>query len=179
MLLNNRIQDVLERNNFNCNQEINEQNKEKYIEINQCTPEGEDWWETIWFDGTYEGFINAIEERVLNFDIDDEVEVLIPSRGKGGCPNSIMDLVHDAEWKQKTLENLLDDLQENEEIEKEITKESVENELYDFFNDKMETGDAPEIERVGRYPDIYVTGDNGIVIDCKGGKQIRLIIQVD
>ena len=65
------------------------------------------------------------------------------------------------------------------EVVKEITKESVENELYDFFNDKMETGDVPEIERVGRYPDMYVTGDNGIVIDCKGGKQIRLIIQVD
>nr|DAQ24692.1 MAG TPA: hypothetical protein [Caudoviricetes sp.] len=43
----------------------------------------------------------------------------------------------------------------------------------------METGDAPEIERVGRYPDMYVTGDNGIVIDCIGGRQIRLIIQVD
>lgn len=65
------------------------------------------------------------------------------------------------------------------EIEKVITKESVENDLYDFFNDKMKTGDAPEIERVGRYPDMYVTGDNGIVIDCIGGKQIRLIIQVD
>lgn len=65
------------------------------------------------------------------------------------------------------------------EVEKVITKESVENELYDFFNDKMETGDAPEIERVGRYPDMYVTGDNGIAIDCVGGKQIRLTIQVD
>lgn len=65
------------------------------------------------------------------------------------------------------------------EIVKEVTKESVEEELYDFFNNKMKTGDAPEIERVGRYPDMYVTGDNGIVIDCIGGKQIRLIIQVD
>ena len=65
------------------------------------------------------------------------------------------------------------------EVVKVITKESVENELYDFFNDKMETGDASEIKRVGRYPDMYVTGDNGIVIDCIGGKQIRLIIQVD
>ena len=65
------------------------------------------------------------------------------------------------------------------ELEKMITKESVENELYDFFNDKLETGDAPEIEGVGRYPDMYVIGDNGIVIDCVGGKQIRLIIQVD
>ena len=65
------------------------------------------------------------------------------------------------------------------DIEREITKESIENKLYDFFNDKMETGDAPEIKRVGHYPDMYVTGDNGVVIDCVGGKQIRLIIRVD
>lgn len=65
------------------------------------------------------------------------------------------------------------------EIEKVITKESVENELYDFFNDKMETGDAPEIKRVGRYPEEYITTDSGIVIDCTGERQIRLIIQVD
>ena len=65
------------------------------------------------------------------------------------------------------------------EIEKVITKESVENELYDFFNDKMETGDAPEIDRVRRFEGTLVTSDNGIVIDCVNGKQIRLIIQVD
>ena len=65
------------------------------------------------------------------------------------------------------------------EIEKVITRQSVEDELFDFFNDKMETGDAPKIEGVRRYPDMFVTRDNGIVIDCVGGKQIRLIIQVD
>lgn len=65
------------------------------------------------------------------------------------------------------------------EIERGITRKSVENDLYDFFNDKMETGDAPEIKRVGRYPEEYITIDSGIVIDCVGGKQIRLIIQVD
>lgn len=178
MLLNEKIQEVLEKNNFSCNGEIIEQGNEKYIEINQRTPEGEDWWETIWFDGTYEGFTNAIEERVFNFDIDDEAEVWIPSRGKGSCPNSIMDLVHDAEWKQKTLEKLLDDLQGNEKESKEITKDSVEDALFDFFNDRMETGDAPEIEDVKRFDGYLATNDNGIVIDCIGGKQIRLIIQV-
>ena len=65
------------------------------------------------------------------------------------------------------------------EIVKEITKESVENELYDFFNDKMETGDAPEIEMIRRFNGYLATNDNGIVIDCIGGRQIRLIIQVD
>ena len=63
------------------------------------------------------------------------------------------------------------------EIEKIITKESVKNELYDFFNDKMETGDAPEIEGVWEQYD--PANGNIIAIDCKGGKQIRLIIQVD
>ena len=65
------------------------------------------------------------------------------------------------------------------EVVKEITKESVENELYDFFNDKMETGAAPEIEWVRRFKGTLATMDNGIIIDCKGGKRIRLIIQVD
>lgn len=64
-------------------------------------------------------------------------------------------------------------------VVKEITKESVENELYDFFNNKMETGDAPEIEWVRRLKGTLVAVDNGIVIDCVGGKQIRLIIQVN
>lgn len=63
------------------------------------------------------------------------------------------------------------------ELEKMITKESVENELYDFFNDKMETGDAPEIEGVWKQYD--PANGNIIAIDCIGGKQIRLIIQVD
>lgn len=65
------------------------------------------------------------------------------------------------------------------EIVKEVTKESVEEELYDFFNDKMKTGDAPDIERVRVFKDNLVTVDNGIIVDCVGGKQIRLTIQVD
>ena len=63
------------------------------------------------------------------------------------------------------------------EIEKVITKESVENDLYDFFNDRMETGDTPEIEGVWKQYD--PANSNIIAIDCVGGKQIRLIIQVD
>lgn len=65
------------------------------------------------------------------------------------------------------------------EITNVITSQSVENELYDFFNNKMETGNAPMIHRVGCYQEEYFTMDNGIVIDCVGGERIRLIIQVD
>ena len=87
--------------------------------------------------------------------------------------------MHDAEWKQDTLKKLLDDLQSNNKELKEITKESVENELYDFFNNRMTTGDAPEIEEVRRFDGYLATNDNGIVINCIDGKQIRLTIQVD
>lgn len=65
------------------------------------------------------------------------------------------------------------------EIVKEVTKESVEEELFNFLTSKMETGDAPDIERVRVFKDNLVTVDNGIIIDCVGDKQIRLTIQVD
>lgn len=63
------------------------------------------------------------------------------------------------------------------EIVKAITEESVEEDLYDFFNDKMKTGDAPDIEGVWKMYD--PANGNVIAIDCVGGKQVRLIIQVD
>ena len=65
------------------------------------------------------------------------------------------------------------------EIVKEVTKESVEEELFNFLTSKMETGDTPDIERVRVFKDNLVTVDNGIIIDCVRGKQVRLIIQVD
>lgn len=65
------------------------------------------------------------------------------------------------------------------EIVKEVTKESVEEELFNFLTSKMETGDAPDIERVRVFKDNLITVDNEIIIDCIGGKQIRLIVQVD
>ena len=53
MELSERIIKVLEKNEFNVG-EITEQDKEFYLEFGQSTPEGEDWWETLWFDGTEE-----------------------------------------------------------------------------------------------------------------------------
>lgn len=179
MVLNTKIQEVLERNEFEFDEEVSEQGGIKYIEINQSTPEGEDWRETIWFGGTYSGFVDAVAERVSNFDIAEEAEIFITNRGKGGCPDNIINIVRDAAWKKKTLERLLDDLRKNEkETESEITEESVENKLYDFFYHHFQIDDEPEIEAVGRLQEVFATRDNGVVIDCASGKQIRLIIQV-
>lgn len=122
----------------------------------------------------------------IKWDTDGDMEVLNELPTELIIPDDLEELYKRKEDREYALEEIADWLSEDTgfchdgfEIEKVITKEFVEDDLYDFFSDKMETGDAPEIERVGRYPDMYVTGDNEIVIDCIGGKQIRLIIQVD
>lgn len=122
----------------------------------------------------------------IKWDTDGDMKVLNELPTELIIPDDLEELYKRKEDREYALEEISDWLSEDTgfchdgfEIEKVITKEFVEDDLYDFFSDKMETGDAPEIERVGRYPDMYVTGDNGIVIDCIGGKQIRLIIQVD
>lgn len=122
----------------------------------------------------------------IKWDTDGDMEVLNELPTELIIPDDLEELYKRKEDREYALEEIADWLSEDTgfchdgfEIEKVITKEFIEDDLYDFFSDKMETGDAPEIERVCRYPDMYVTGDNGIVIDCIGGKQIRLIIQVD
>lgn len=120
----------------------------------------------------------------IKWDTDGDMEVFNELPTEMIIPNELEELYKkDREYVLEEISDWLSDetgfCHDGFEIEKVITKEFVENDLYDFFNDKMETGDAPEIERVSRYPDMYVTGDNGIVIDCIGGKQIRLIIQLD
>lgn len=55
--------------------------------------------------------------------------------------------------------------------------QEIENKLYDFFNDKMLSGDAEEIENIKRFKDYLCTSDNGIVIDCVDGTEICLTIQ--
>lgn len=113
MKLSNKIIRVIESNDFSIN-EVEKQGNDFYVEINQYTPLGEDWWETIWFDGTDEGFIKAVRERYNGFDVDEETEIWIESRGKNGAPSSIKALVKDAEWKESMLDKLADELEELE-----------------------------------------------------------------
>ena len=102
---------VLEDAGFNIG-EITEQDGEYYIELSQYTPEGEDWYVIIWFDDTEEDFIKSVRTCSDNFDVDEEVEPYIEMRGQRGVPNSISALLEDAKWKEKTLEDLADNLED-------------------------------------------------------------------
>lgn len=118
----------------------------------------------------------------IKWDTDGDMEVLNELPTEMIIPNELEELYK--KDKEYTLEEISDWLSDETgfchdgfEVVKEITKESVENDLYDFFNDKMKTGDATEIKGVWRQYD--PANGNIIAIDCVGGKQIRLIIQVD
>ena len=118
----------------------------------------------------------------IKWDTDRDMEVLNELPTEMIIPNELEELYKkDREYALEEISDWLSDetgfCHDGFEVVSEITKESVENDLYDFFNDKMETGDAPEIEGVWKQYDPA----NGkiITIDCVGGKQIRLIIQVD
>ena len=120
----------------------------------------------------------------IKWDTDGDMEVFNELPTEMIVPDELEEMYKkDREYALEEISDWLSDetgfCHDGFEIKKVITKKSVENELYDFFNDKMKTGDAPEIDRVRQFEGTLVTSDNGIVIDCVNGKQIRLIIQVD
>lgn len=112
-MLSDKIIEIIKENGFTYNIQ-HQVDEDYYIELNQDTPAGEDWWYTVWFDGTDEDFINSLRKGVYDFDIDEEVELWVNSRGKNGVPSSIKVLVEDAEWKLKQLKILLNTLEKIE-----------------------------------------------------------------
>ena len=86
------------------------QGKQWYIDLQQYTPAGEDWWISVWFNSK-DDIGNAVENLYVDFDVDEEAELWIESRGKNGVPDSIKELVEDQEWKEKKLEELHEKLQ--------------------------------------------------------------------
>ena len=114
--LNENIVRILEDNGFYVGEpEYSDHHKEYCVEINQSTDLGEDWWMTVWYDGSDEDFIQKFETMVDNFDPDEEAEIYIEMRGKNGVPNSIRDILEDQVWKLETLKATLEDL--NKEFE--------------------------------------------------------------
>lgn len=125
--LNENIVRVFENNGFTVGTpEDYNRHKEYCVEINQSTDLGEDWWFTLWYDGTDEDFIQKFETMVENFDPDEEAEPYIEMRGKNGVPDSIRDILDDQVWKLNTLKTTLEEL--NEEFEEYEEPEEEEEE---------------------------------------------------
>lgn len=80
--------------------------QEYAVELERYTPFDEDWILTISYDGTYEGFRNAICDTYNQFDVDEDVDLYVNHRGENGIPSSIRELLENAEWKEQKLEEL-------------------------------------------------------------------------
>ena len=100
-----KITEFLETHNFGVSSN-NKQDDDYVIEFGQFTPLGEDWYVSLFYDGTLSNFKEKLSEYADNFDIDEEVEPYIENRGNNGVPTSIRALLEDAEWKQQQLKAL-------------------------------------------------------------------------
>mgnify|MGYP004655686761 FL=1 len=76
------------------------------VEIRQASPAGEDF--TFYADTA--DFPKGVIEYARCFDPDYNVELWIGSRGMGGCPRTIRELVDDADAIKKMLQELADAL---------------------------------------------------------------------
>lgn len=112
-MLSERTIQILENNDMKIF-DRHEQNGEYTSEIEFYSPEGEDVIETIFYDGTNEGFIRELKAHAVNFDADEHAEMRIEGRGKRGVPESIRDLITDAEWIKDTLLSVADKLEADE-----------------------------------------------------------------
>ena len=172
MELNKKIINVIENNGFGCHAVMEHDNK-FYIELYQDTPAGEDWNVIIWFDGSDNDFINSFTRYSEIFDVDEEVEVLIESRGKHGVPSSISVLVKDAEWKKETLGTTLKDLEDIDENEYDIMTFFV----LDSVNDKtapvvffIPLNKQLEVENLAK---TLVASENFYEVECNFEKVLR------
>ena len=110
IMLTENIISVLEDNDMRI-YDRSLQSGEYYRDIEFCTPAGEDVVMTVWYDGTENGFVEAMRKLSDDFDVDEHVELNSSSRGENGVPDSIRTLVEDAEWIDAFLSDLADELE--------------------------------------------------------------------
>lgn len=147
MELSKRIEELLEKHDFSVCGEITERtynNDGCDVELETYSPEGEDVIISLIYDGTEEDFIRQFRSYAEGFDAEEHAEMWIESRGKNGVPDSIKDLLEDAEWIKSTLEEVADDL-ENIDNQEEDTEEINREELAEkFINAIKEIASKPD-----------------------------------
>ena len=92
------------------------QDNRTYAEMEKYSPAGEDFLMVIDFDkdNQADSFRRDLRSYYEGFDVDEHVEMWIPSMGEGGCPSSVRDLVEDAEAIESMICDLLEVLEEME-----------------------------------------------------------------
>ena len=140
MELSERIIEVLEAHDISLCGEISERtyNNDGYdVDLETYSPEGEDVIIPLIYDGTEEDFIRQFERYAEDFDAEDHAEMWIESRGKNGVPDSIKDLLEDAEWIKDTLMEIADELKELDEESEESDRYMDREQFYQYILDNF------------------------------------------
>lgn len=146
MELSKRIEELLEKHDFNICGEITEKYSEKGkydIELETYSPAGEDVIVSLIYDGTDEGFVAAFVEYANWFDAEEHAEMWIESRGKNGVPESIKTLLEDAEWIKNMLLEVAEELNSLDEESEDLTsmnREQFYNYILENFSISGEAG---------------------------------------
>lgn len=102
--MNEKYFEVFHRLDWNCS-DVYENGD---IELETWSPAGED----VVFDVNTNNLVYEVRCYANNFDVDDHVLMWAEHRGENGVPNSIRELVDDAEAIQDMLNELADALEE-------------------------------------------------------------------
>ena len=150
-MLNEKTIAILEENDITVSESY-EQDGEYYREIEFYSPEGEDVVETIWYDGTDDGFIEAFRQLADNFDADEHAEMWINNCNVKGVPDSVRVLIDDAENIKDTLLEVAEKLEGKEKelhnYKVTITIEGAEEEeTMDFYIEAESFEEAVESVR--------------------------------
>ena len=97
-MISERIQNILDDNGIGYN--------EDFTELEYYTSLGEDFSISLDHDGTDEDFIREFTSYAEDFDPEDHAAMYIVNRGKYGIPNSIQDLLTDANEINEFLERV-------------------------------------------------------------------------
>lgn len=140
MELSKRIIEVLEAHDISLCGEITERtyNNDGYdVELETYSPEGEDVIIPLIYDGTEEDFIRQFKSYAEDFDAEEHAEMWIESRGKNGVPESIRDLIDDAEWQKEMFLEVAKELNSLDDEETETDGCMDREQFYQYILDNF------------------------------------------
>ena len=130
MELHKKIVDALEEHGFRVS-DIDEQDGEFFVDCEFFSPAGEDFCMTVFFDGTNADFVYQFSEYCNDYDADEHAAELIACRGRNGIPNSVREIIDDAEAIDEKLADMsaaLDNL-DTSEMDEDWVRENWESAL--------------------------------------------------
>lgn len=118
------------------------------------------------YDGTPEDFVAEFKIAVENYDVDEEVEIFVQSRGKNGVPSSIKTLYEDMQEAKDTLMDLVDKLEavlEGKDIDELIVPNQMNKDEFMQYLDKNFSCDGSAkrlIRNILDYVETNIVGEN-------------------